>query len=60
MGKQTFQLFEQAVVACEEELGDVVALATGSMAPKLSDDARASEQVGVRLGEAKRRAEEGE
>lgn len=58
MGKQTFQLFEQAVVACEEELGDVVALATGSMAPKLSDDARASEQVGVRLGEAKRRAEE--
>lgn len=30
-------------MACEEELGDVVALATGNMAPKLSDDARASE-----------------
>lgn len=60
MGKQTFQLFEQAVVACEEELGDVVALATGNMVPNLSNDARASEQVGVRLGEAKRRAEEGE
>lgn len=27
----------------DEELSDVVALATGSMAPKLSDDARASE-----------------
>lgn len=30
-------------MACEEELSDVVALATGSMAPKLWDDARASE-----------------
>ena len=59
MGKQTFQLFDQAVVACEEELSDVVALATGSIAPKLWDYARASEQVGVRLGEAKRKAEEG-